>query len=347
MGEISLWDKDYNARNAFQVLRFSWKHFQPGKLDNIKFRNYTADFSASAIHDAGKIYIDFNETVPALTKQNFKVEMAENAMAIPEEIDFELIYQNGVRAVLDLGDNIAEGKFYRISYRNIKSLFAKTLTNDSTSFGVSGNGVSVIDKISFADASGIVNSAEAVSSALSEILISVPEGLEGDEFNGTVTLQKGETAISYLPEYDKQNKILKLMLSEFPGSGKTCELSISGMKDASGNVYSDVVGSFVTGEAVLRLDDMRKLVTDEGIEVCVDCINTLEDVTYHMLVTKYDSLGKLVGINVYPVESKKDDANVAKTVLITDDFSDCAEALCYIWKNGKEILPIVNSLILK
>lgn len=91
-------------------------------LDNIRTRSIADKYGVSMSVDGDMVYIDFDETTTGLTADNFTVTKSANALSTDvENVNFELVYQNGTRAVLKLSDNVAAGTRYTVKLNNVTS----------------------------------------------------------------------------------------------------------------------------------------------------------------------------------------------------------------------------------
>lgn len=96
-------------------------------FDNIRTRNISDKYGVSVSADGNLVYVDFNETTTGLTKDNFAVTKSANSLSQnAENVGFELVYQNGTRAVLRLNESVAAGTKYTVKLNDVNSFLGNS-----------------------------------------------------------------------------------------------------------------------------------------------------------------------------------------------------------------------------
>lgn len=213
--------------------------FNGGDIDNVRIKNVSSAYNASLSADENNIYVDFDETTATLSKINFTLTKTfPNGQKTNE--NFDLVYQNGTRAVLELSTPFEDGITYNVALNNIKSYLGKTPANTNLSLTKQ---LQPVGDIKFADSFGNINTISSVSPKTCKIKILYPQGVSQQ---GTIELLKGTTPISFAKNYNADKKCLTISLNEFLNAETTYLLKQSGWKTASGEKYASSEYTFTT-----------------------------------------------------------------------------------------------------
>ena len=95
-----------------------------GQLDNIRIKTFDQTYHADLTLSENQLVVDFDETTNSLTKDNFTV--FKNG----DSVNAELVYQNGVRAILQLEETLSEGDFVRVILNDVTSFLGTDLAEN-------------------------------------------------------------------------------------------------------------------------------------------------------------------------------------------------------------------------
>ncbi len=345
-GETRLWDKMASKNTpmtGFNGINVQWIE-GAASLDNIRIKDLDGKYNASATLENDKLYVDFEETTLGLKASNFSVAVSDSMYEKGSKVGFDLIYQDGARATLQLKEQPTEGKYYHIELNGVTS-FLNSKIEDNTILAVAqGAEQSYIKEIKLIDAYGNKTDVDKASSATKAIEVSIPKGAKDDVANGAIVVDAAGTPVSGNLSYDSAKRTMTLTLNTLIGANASCNVSVSGILDENGVAYPAATASFDTPEEILDFADLKLTKSSGSAKVSFNCVNTKENFEGYVVVSGYKD-GFLTYADVKPVELSKNSAEIKTEVTFTNEkIAECDTLSTYIWNGWTNISPIMQNV---
>ena len=340
IGDSALWDSINLANTPMKGFTgiYPWWQNGAGQLDNVRIKNVEKTYGVKLHAEQNRLYLDFDETTMGLSKDQFRVTSAENVLSEEKEEEFELIYQNGTRAILELPSGINLDQCYRVSLNGIKSFLGHSLAENILTVSKSG-----FTKILAEDAEGKTYALQNAPSDTRKLLFYSSSALNNPETNGAITILSGETSITGTKSYDAEKQILTLTLDKLLGADRSYRIGISGFVNADGSEIPELSGEFQTGTAFSRLGTPALSRNADSVEIQVNWINTKEDQSYSMILVGYQE-GVLKMAAIQPLTGQKDDSEITKTIIFSGDMQGYDSLSAFIWEDYTHIRPLARSV---